>query len=105
MKKPVVGIIGLGNMGGGNARSYISEARFPNHILSETWDAKSRIHNLDKDVGMAVDLSESLGQSSALGCQTSQFLNSAIDLGMSEHDFSLLYRDYDHISQHAAGDD
>ena len=85
----------------GNARSYISEARFPNHILSETWDAKSRIHNLHKDVGMAVDISQNLGHSSAIGEQTARFLDAAINLGMSETDFSRLYQNYDRISKSA----
>ena len=40
----------------GNARNYASERRFPDHILSGTWDARSRIYNLNKDVGMAVDM-------------------------------------------------
>ena len=35
----------------GNARSFISERRFPDHILSETWDGRSRIFNLRKDIG------------------------------------------------------
>ena len=33
----------------GNARSYISESRFPNHILSKKWDGRSRVSNLYKD--------------------------------------------------------
>ena len=33
-----------------NARSFISEVRFPRHILSKKWDARSRVYNLRKDV-------------------------------------------------------
>ena len=40
----------------GNARSYISQSRFPNHILSEKWDARSRVSNLHKDLSMVTDL-------------------------------------------------
>ncbi len=36
-----------------NARSFISEVRFPRHILSGTWDGRSRVYNLHKDVAMA----------------------------------------------------
>ena len=42
----------------GNARSYISQSRFPNHILSEKWDARSRVSNLHKDLSMVTDLLE-----------------------------------------------
>jgi len=45
----------------GNARSFISERRFPDHIMSETWDGRSRIYNLHKDVSMAVSLSKDVG--------------------------------------------
>jgi 3-hydroxyisobutyrate dehydrogenase len=34
-----------------NARSYASQARFPRHILSGKWDARSRVYNLNKDLG------------------------------------------------------
>ncbi|NQW01330.1 MAG: NAD(P)-dependent oxidoreductase [Rhodospirillales bacterium] len=89
----------------GNARSYVSEARFPNHIISETWDARSRIHNLNKDVAMAVTLSDELGVRAAVGRQTSRFLGAAVNRGMAELDFSLLYRDFDAIAKAAADED
>ncbi len=54
----------------GNAHSFISERRFPDHILSGTWDGRSRIQNLHKDVGMAVALSEELGSPMRIGHQT-----------------------------------
>ena len=37
----------------GNARSYISEQRFPNHILSGKFDGRSTVSNLSKDLAMA----------------------------------------------------
>jgi hypothetical protein len=43
-----------------NARSYASEIRFPKHILSGKWDARSRVYNLRKDVSMAVELAGKL---------------------------------------------
>ncbi len=75
----------------GNARSFISERRFPDHILSETWDGRSRIFNLRKDVGMAVALSEELGSPMRLGHQTLAWLQAAVDAGMEEEDFTRLY--------------
>lgn len=75
----------------GNARSFISERRFPDHILSETWDGRSRIFNLRKDVGMAVALSRELGSPMRIGHQTLAWIQSAVDAGMEEEDFTRLY--------------
>lgn len=75
----------------GNARSFISERRFPDHILSETWDGRSRIFNLRKDVGMAVALAEELGSPMRIGHQTLAWIQAAVDAGMEEEDFTRLY--------------
>ena len=75
----------------GNARSFISERRFPDHILSETWDGRSRIFNLRKDVGMAVALSEELGSPMRIGHQTLAWIQAAMDAGMEDEDFTLMY--------------
>lgn len=75
----------------GNARSFISERRFPDHILSGTWDGRSRIFNLRKDVGMAVALAKDLGSPMRIGHQTLAWLEAAVDAGMAEEDFTRLY--------------
>ncbi len=75
----------------GNARSFISERRFPDHILSETWDGRSRIFNLRKDVGMAVALAEELGSPMRIGHQTLAWIQAAVDAGMEEEDFTRMY--------------
>ena len=80
-----------------NARSYISDFRFPRHILSKKWDAKSRVYNLHKDLGMAVTLAKDLGADVTLGERTLAFLDKAVSQGMIEKDFSLLYRDFEKI--------
>ncbi len=80
-----------------NARSYASQVRFPRHILSGQWDARSRIYNLHKDLGMAVSLADALGADAALGKETFAFLGKAVTLGMQEKDFALLYRDFERI--------
>ncbi len=80
-----------------NARSYISQFRFPRHILSKKWDAKSRVYNLHKDLGMAVSLAKDLGAEVSLGERTLAFLDKAVGQGMIEKDFSLLYRDFEKI--------
>lgn len=80
-----------------NARSYISQVRFPKHILSKKWDAQSRVYNLHKDLGMAVSLGKNLDAQVSLGEGTLAFLDKAIARGMVEQDFSLLYRDFEKI--------
>lgn len=83
----------------GNARSFISERRFPDHILSETWDGRSRIFNLRKDVGMAVALSKELGSPMRIGHQTLAWLQAAVDAGMEDEDFTRLYPALDELAQ------
>ncbi|WP_413719354.1 NAD(P)-dependent oxidoreductase [Silicimonas sp. MF1-12-2] len=83
----------------GNARSFISERRFPDHILSETWDGRSRIFNLRKDVGMAVALSKELGSPMRIGHQTLAWLQAAVDAGMEEEDFTRLYPMLDKLAE------
>jgi 3-hydroxyisobutyrate dehydrogenase len=82
----------------GNARSFISERRFPDHILSETWDGRSRISNLRKDVAMAVALSEELGSPMRIGHQTLAWIQAAVDAGMEEEDFTRLYPALDKLT-------
>lgn len=80
-----------------NARSYASQVRFPRHILSKTWDGRSRIYNLHKDLRMAVSLADALGADVTLGEATSDFLEKAVARGMAEKDFTLLFRDFEKI--------
>jgi len=87
----------------GNARSFISESRFPDHILSETWDGRSRIFNLRKDVGMAVALSEELGSPMRIGHQTLAWIQAAIDAGMEDEDFTRMYPALDHLATFRSG--
>lgn len=82
----------------GNARSFISERRFPDHILSETWDGRSRVFNLRKDVGMAVALAKELGSPMRIGHQTLAWLQAAVDAGMEEEDFTRLYPALDKLA-------
>jgi 3-hydroxyisobutyrate dehydrogenase len=80
-----------------NARSYSSEFRFPKHILSEKWDARSRVYNLNKDLGMAVRFADAMGIDARYAKETLAFLGHAIDRGMAEQDYSLLYPEFDAI--------
>ncbi len=80
-----------------NARSYASEVRFPKHILSGKWDARSRVYNLRKDLSMAVELAGALDTKVPLGKVTRDFLDVAMDQGMTDTDYSRLYERFDEI--------
>ncbi len=86
-----------------NAQSFASRERFPRHILSGTWDGRSRVYNLHKDLSMAVALAGELGAEVAHGRAALDALEAAINYGMSESDFTLLYRDFDEIYARSAG--
>lgn len=93
--------IGLGDMidvfNVSNARSYASEVRFPKHILSGKWDARSRVYNLRKDLTTAVGLAGTLGAKVPLGTVVRDFLNAAIAQGMKDTDYSRLYERFEQI--------
>ena len=80
-----------------NARSYASEFRFPRHILSGKWDAKSRIYNLHKDLKMGVALGRRAGAERKFAEATLRFLEKAVARGMKDKDYALLYRDFEEI--------
>jgi 3-hydroxyisobutyrate dehydrogenase len=82
-----------------NARSYATESRFPKHILSGKWDARSRIYNLHKDLKMGLELGRSLGAGTKFSEATLYYLDKAIALGMMNDDYSLLYRDFEEIRE------
>ena len=81
----------------GNARSYISQSRFPNHILSEKWDARSRVSNLHKDLSMVTDLLNDNQIGCPYGELTTTILQNAISCGLADMDFSLLYNEYEKL--------
>jgi 3-hydroxyisobutyrate dehydrogenase len=81
----------------GNARSYVTEIRFPRHILNGKWDARSYVSNLAKDLGMAVKYSHAAGRPALYGTLTSTILDRAIAQGRARDDFSLIYKYYDEL--------
>jgi len=82
----------------GNARSFISERRFPDHILSQTWDGRSRVFNLNKDVEMAITLADKIGATVNIGRDTYKYIQEAVRQGRSEDDFTTLYPDLENLS-------
>jgi 3-hydroxyisobutyrate dehydrogenase len=75
----------------GNARSFVSEQRFPNHIIPRTFDGRSSTANLAKDLAMAADLAREAGQSGAYSALAADILARAMLQGLGEQDFTRLY--------------
>jgi 3-hydroxyisobutyrate dehydrogenase len=80
-----------------NARSYVTESRYPKHILSKKWDGRSRIFNMHKDIAMGVDLGHRMGGGTEFSEATLRYLDKAVRRGMAEDDYTLIYRDFDEI--------
>ncbi len=80
-----------------NGRSYITEERFPNHILPQKWDGRSQVSNLHKDLKMGVELGRRLGGGTEFSEAVVHYLDKAVRRGMADEDFTLIYRDFDAI--------
>jgi 3-hydroxyisobutyrate dehydrogenase len=80
-----------------NARSYVTESRYPKHILSKTWDGRSRIFNMHKDIKMGVELGRRMGGGTEFSEATLRYLDKAVRRGMAEDDYTLIYRDFEEI--------
>lgn len=81
----------------GNARSFVSEVRFPRDILSGTMRARSRVGNLAKDLRLAVEWAGALAVATPFGHLTHAVLDNAVGMGMEETDFAHLYPRYDSL--------
>jgi 3-hydroxyisobutyrate dehydrogenase len=75
----------------GNARSFVSEQRFPNHVISRSFDGRSRTANLAKDLALAADFARKEEQPGAYSALTAELLQRAIQQGLGEEDFTRLY--------------
>ena len=81
----------------GNARSYISEQRFPNHILSGKFDGRSTVANLAKDLAMADKFANEFGAANAYTALTASLLATAMERGLAAEDFTRLYGVYEEL--------
>ena len=81
----------------GNARSYISEQRFPNHILSGKFDGRSTVSNLAKDLAMADSFANQVGMANAYTALTAHILASAMERDLGGEDFTRLYEVYEEL--------
>lgn len=69
------------------------------HIISRTWDGRSRVYNLNKDVGMAIALADKLGATVNIGRKTYAYIQEAVRQGRSEDDFTRLYPDLEKLDR------
>lgn len=81
----------------GNARSFVTEVRFPRDILSGTMMARSRIANLEKDLGLALDFANQNEARIPFATLTRTVLANALDSGHSDTDFSWLFPLYEDL--------
>jgi 3-hydroxyisobutyrate dehydrogenase len=81
----------------GNARSFISESRFPRHILSGKFDGRSYVSNLAKDLAMAADFADERGEAAPYTHLTAALLARALEAGLADQDFTTLYNHLDEL--------
>ena len=79
-----------------NARSFITEKRFPNHILNKKFDGKSTISNLKKDLNMANKLLKNKSNLKSYTSLTSKKLNK-IDKKLDNDDFTTIYKNWEKL--------
>ena len=74
-----------------NARSFISEHRFPNHILNNKFDGNSYLKNLKKDLDMIESISNKSKNSNNYIQLTNKLLKN-FNKNYDNHDFTELYQ-------------
>ena len=76
-----------------NARSYISEKRFPDNILSGKFNGKSTINNLKKDLNMISSILEKTNLDMSYTKLSTNILNK-IDDNYNDDDFTTIYKNW-----------
>ena len=82
----------------GNARSFVTEVRFPRDILSGTMNGRSTVSNLTKDLGLGADMAKSLDGPAPFTELTVALLEAAREAGYADSDFTNLFPIYDHLA-------
>jgi 3-hydroxyisobutyrate dehydrogenase len=88
----------------GNARSFVTEVRFPRDILSGTMNARSVVGNLEKDLGLAVGFARAHDALVPYGAMTHSLLEMALADGHAKTDFSHLFPLYEGLASKAERD-
>jgi 3-hydroxyisobutyrate dehydrogenase len=86
----------------GNARSYVSEVRFPRDVLKAEPSARSAVATLAKDLGLAEAMAGRMGAPAPFAAMTARMLQAACDAGDPARDFGRLFREFDAVAE-AAG--
>lgn len=83
----------------GNARSYVSEVRFPRDVLKPEPSAKSAVGTLAKDLALMAQLAERMQAPAPYADMTAALLAVACRIGDPGRDFGLLFREFDHVAE------
>ena len=81
----------------GNARSFVTEVRFPRDILSGTMNARSRIANLEKDLRLALDFAATSDARVPYATLTRTILAQSLSAGQADADFSNLFLQFEDL--------
>jgi 3-hydroxyisobutyrate dehydrogenase len=87
----------------GNARSFVSEVRFPRDILKPEPSAQSAVVTLAKDLSLAEGFARRLGAPSPYADLTAHLLSLAATTGDPARDFGRLFREYDDFAAREEG--
>lgn len=82
----------------GNARSYVSEVRFPRDVLKDQPSTRSAVATLAKDLALAETMAGRLGSPAPYAQMTARLLAHAARTGDPARDFGLLFREYETIA-------
>jgi 3-hydroxyisobutyrate dehydrogenase len=85
----------------GNARSYVSEVRFPRDILKPEPSAKSAVGTLAKDLALMAGMAARMGAPAPYANMTADMLAVACQTGDPARDFGLLFREFDQVAEAA----
>ncbi len=83
----------------GNARSFVTEVRFPRDILGGVMNGRSQISNLEKDLGLARRFANALGGPSVYTDLTHDILRTAVDQGDAATDFTYLFPMFEDLAK------
>jgi 3-hydroxyisobutyrate dehydrogenase len=86
----------------GNARSFVSEVRFPRDVFKDEPSAQSAVGTLAKDLALAARMAERMGAPAPYAGMTAELLAAACRAGDPGRDFGLLFREFDAVVE-AAG--
>jgi 3-hydroxyisobutyrate dehydrogenase len=86
----------------GNARSYVSEVRFPRDVLKSEPSAKSAVATLAKDLALAAGMAARIGAPAPFAGMTAELLAAACTIAAPDRDFGRLFAEFDRMVE-AAG--